>query len=353
MIPVAPLIALGVWSMVGPNRFVMYVAPIIGVGTGVLVEVLIKYSWQKIRAPKAMLPVVSIILMFTLFFSTASYTGFYAHAGPIIPASMVQALLDIKRIVPKNSAMFTPYWEYGYPLMEIGDFATYHDGGLHGGIRTTLTSKATLSDDQKDMVSLISYLEDYGFNPLSAKIRREKLSSGDLMDHVFNYPEEFKGENVYVLYLEGMLWKLSSLSYFGTWDFTGRKSASLDFVELHCFSMTDNVMRCRDGTIDLDRGVMNDGAVDIPLRAALFVDNGYVVERFDYDRDEGYYLQVLEKNGKIFRILVADEKLFRTNFNQQYLLGYFDRRYFEEAYNDYPAARVLKVKNMVTDDEAR
>jgi dolichyl-diphosphooligosaccharide--protein glycosyltransferase len=84
--------------------------------------------------------------------------------------------------------------------------------------------------------------------------------------------------------------------------------------------------------------------VDVPLRAALFVDNGYVVERFDYDRDEGYYLQVLEKNGKVFRILVADEQLFRTNFNQQYLLGYYDRRYFEEVYNDFPVARVLKVK---------
>jgi len=348
MIPIAPLIALGIWSMVGPNRFVMYVAPIIGVGTGVLLEVLIKSSWQKIRAPQAMLPVVSIILMFTLFFSTASYTGFYAHAGPIIPASMVRALLDIKRVVPRNSAMFTPYWEYGYALMEVGDFATYHDGGLQGGMRTTLISKATMSDDQKDMVSLISYLEDSGFNPLSAKIRNEQLTANDLMELVFGYTEDFKGENVYVLYLEEMLWKLSSLSYFGTWDFTGRKSASLDFVELHCFSMADNIMRCRDGTIDLDRGLMNDGTVDVPLRAALFVDNGYVVERFDYDRDEGYYLQVLEKNGKVFRILVADEQLFRTNFNQQYLLGYYDRRYFEEVYNDFPVARVLKVKKTDT-----
>ena len=34
MIPVAPLIAVGVWAMIGPNRFVMYLAPIIGVGTG-------------------------------------------------------------------------------------------------------------------------------------------------------------------------------------------------------------------------------------------------------------------------------------------------------------------------------
>jgi dolichyl-diphosphooligosaccharide--protein glycosyltransferase len=353
MIPLAPLVALGVWAIVGPNRFVMYLAPLVGVGTGVLLEVVIRFAGKKVKTPQLLLPVVSIALMFTLFFSTAAHTGFYTHAGPIIPASMVRSLLNIKRIVPQHSAMFTPYWEYGYALMEIGDFATYHDGGLQGGMRTTLTSKAMMSDDQGDMVSLISYLEDYGFNPLSAQIRKEKLSADDVMERVFSYPEEFKGDNVHVLYLEGMIWKLPALSIFGTWNFKDRKSESLDYVELHCFSMIDNVMRCHDGTIDLNLGFMNDGTVDIPLRAALFVNDGYVIDRRDYDRDDGYYLQVLEKNGKIFRIFVADEKLFRTNFNQQYLLGYFDQRYFEEVYNDYPAARVLKVKNMVTDDEAR
>ena len=115
-------------------------------------------------------------------------------------------------------------------MMEIVDFATYHDGGLHGGIRTTLTAKATMSDNQADMVSLMSYLEDHGFNPLSAKIRREKLTADDLKNYVFNYSEEYNGENVYVIYLEGMMWKLSSLSYFGTWGFADRTSETLDFV---------------------------------------------------------------------------------------------------------------------------
>ena len=192
MIPIAPLIALGVWSMVGPNRFVMYLAPLIGVGAGVLVEVLIRYVGRKSELHTCC-PVVSIVLMFALFFSTATYTGFYSHAGPIIPASMVRALLDIKRIVPRNSAMFTPYWEYGYPLMEIGDFATYHDGGLQGGMRTTLTSKAMMSENQTDMVSLISYLEDSWIQSLECTdtqgktLRRTNYAAG------FRLSEGFQG----------------------------------------------------------------------------------------------------------------------------------------------------------------
>ena len=103
-------------------------------------------------------------------------------------------------------------------------------------------------------------------------------------------------------------------------------------------------MQCSDGSIDLEKGIMNDGTVDIPLRAAIFVDNGDVVNQMNYSNQEGYFLQVLMKHDRINMILVTDEQLFRTAFNQQYLLGNFDRNLFEEVYNDYPAVRLLQVK---------
>jgi len=347
MIPVTPLLLLGVWSLMGPSRFAMYLAPLIGVGVGVLIELMLKFSAGKIglRSP---LPatLASIVLMFVLFFSTVGYTAYNFDSPPIISAPETKAILDIKNRVPEHSAMFTPFWEFGYPLMAIGDFATYQDGGLQGGLRMTLSAKAMMSTDQQQMVSLLSYLEDNGFNHLGAVIRKEKLSGDQLMDLVFNYPKPFQGKNVYVLYLQDMLWKVSPMSNFGTWDFNRKRGTTTDYVQLNCYALKNNVMSCMDGTIDLNRGVMNDGTVDIPLRAAVFVNDGFVFDQKSYqDRgDEGYYLQVLMKNNKIKMILVADERLFSTNFNQQYLLGNFDRRYFEEVYNDVPLARVLKVK---------
>jgi len=350
MIPVAPLLLLGGWAMVGPARFVMYLAPLIGIGVGVLIELLAQFACRKIKLQWQWLftPVASIATMFALFFFTADGTSFYAHSAPIIKMSTTKAILDIKHIVPKNSAMFTPFWAFSYPLMEIGDFATYHDGGLQGGIRTTLASKAITASRQEEMVSMLSYLEDFGFNQLNSKIRKDKMTADQMMDLVFSYPGKFKGKNVYVLYLEETIWKIDSLSYFGNWDFDRKSSDPMGYVELHCFSVVNNIMTCEDGTIDLNRGLMNDGSIDIPLRAALFVNDGYVVDQKDYKgnnrSDPGYYLQVLMKKNKIYLILVAEERLFKTNFNQQYLLGNYDRRYFEEVYNNFPVARVLKVK---------
>jgi dolichyl-diphosphooligosaccharide--protein glycosyltransferase len=41
----------------------------------------------------------------------------------------------------------------------------------------------------------------------------------------------------------------------------------------------------------------------------------------------------------------VEEPAYLSNFNQQFILGNYDRLYFEEVYNNYPVARVLKVKS--------
>jgi hypothetical protein len=152
-----------------------------------------------------------------------------------------------------------------------------------------------------------------------------------------SYAEDLQGKNIYLFYQEDMIWDFHPLT-------AGKKSGPTGYIQLNCASLAGNIMTCSDGIIDLKRGVMNDGTRDIPLREAFFINNGIPADRKTYRADQGYYLQILMKNGKIYLILVADGLLFRTNFNQQYLLGNFDRRYFTEVYNDYPAARILKFK---------
>jgi dolichyl-diphosphooligosaccharide--protein glycosyltransferase len=345
MIPIAPLLILGAWSLVGQIRFAMYLAPFIGIGVGVLIELLIRYVGKKTRLHPQLVPLTSVALMFTLFFSTTAHTGYGYTIDAIVPAPMTRAFLDIKGLVPKHSAMFTPTWDYGYPLMEIGEFATYHDGSQHGGIRTTLISKAVTSTEQEEMVSLLAYLEEYGFEPLSKQIEENNMTADRMLEMVFDYPGDFQGEKVYVLYLETMIGKFGPISSFGTWDFARRKSDPMRYENMTCFSLIDNILTCRGGKVDLGRGVIIAGTLEIPLRAVLFVNDGYVADRTDFRDDQGPYLQILKKNNQVFRVQVVDERLFRTNFNQQYLLGNYDRRYFEEVYNNFPVARVLKVKN--------
>lgn len=350
MVPLAPLLLLGVWSLFGPRRFTMYLAPFIGIGVGVLIELLARQVGARVGLRPLATSATALALMAGVFFSTTGYTAYNIIPGPIPSTETIRAFLDIKKRVPRNAAMFT-WWDQGYPLMEIGEFATYHDGALHGYARTTLIGKALTSSRQEDLVSLIAYLEKYGFNTIESQIRERNLSGEQLMQQVFGYPPRYRGGKVHVLYVESMLNSFPGASVFGTWDFSRQSSEPMRYEYLACFSMVDNVMNCKGAKVDLNRGIITDGSFSTPLKAALFVNDGYVVDRADYDATDGFYLQILMKKGKIDKIQVIEERLFRTNFNQQYLLGNYDRRYFEEVYNNFPVARVFRVRTAV--DTAR
>lgn len=342
MLLVTPMILLGLWSLTGPLRFAMYLAPMVGVGTGVVMMLLVNGVGERLRLSPMLATGISVALMTTLFFSTTASTYYHHKPAPIVNAATTQAILDIKQRVPKHSAMMTQ-WDMGYPLMEIGEFATFQDGSLHGGLRTTLVSKAFSLPNQVVMPAMLSYLEDHGFEGLKETIAKNNLSGSAMERLVFSYPEPFKGENVYIFYSEDMIRKFGSITEFGMWDFDAKKSDWVFYERWNCFSRVGNVFKCQEGIADLDRGIIGDGVVEVPLNTVVYVNDGYEVGRQDYRSGQKYNLQILMKNNQIIQVQVVDVRLFETNFNQQYVLGRYDRELFEEVYNDFPTARVLKV----------
>jgi dolichyl-diphosphooligosaccharide--protein glycosyltransferase len=343
MLPITPLVLIGIWSLFGPVRFTMYLSPFIGIGAGVLIELVAERAGGKFKLPPLATTMGAIALMLVVFFPTISDTAYDYIPGPSVPAETTEAFLEIKRIVPKHSPMFS-WWAEGYPLMEIGEFATYHDNGTHGGIRSTLIAKALTSSRQEDMPALLSCLEEYGFDRLLELSIERNMSGDQLVSMAFSHPLVLNKDNVFVLYTHGMIESFEALSVSGTWDFTNKTSNPLRYTTLPFFSQAGNIINYRGGRVDLERGVISDGSTAVPLLAALFIRDGYVIDRFDYGASKGVYLQVLIKPNQIPELQVLEEPAFLSNFNQQFMLGNFDRRYFEEMYNNFPVARVLKVK---------
>jgi dolichyl-diphosphooligosaccharide--protein glycosyltransferase len=344
MVPITPLVLIGIWSLFGPVRFTMYLSPFIGIGAGVLIELAARQVGKKFGLRPPATSLFAAALMLAVFFPTISDTAYNYIPGPAVPAATTKAFLEIKRIVPKNSAMLT-WWADGYPLMEIGEFATYHDNGTHGEIRSTLIAKALTSSRQEDLAALLSCLEKYGFDRLRSLSVEQNLSGDQLMSMVFNCPPVMNKDNVFILYTHDMIESFEALSMSGSWDFVRKTSNPMRYATLPFFSQSGNIITVQGGQIDLDRGVATDGNLVVPLLAALFIKDGYVIDRIDYAADKGVYLQVLIKRNQIPELQVVEEPLFRTNFNQQFILGNFDRRYYEEVYNNFPVARVLKVKS--------
>lgn len=294
----AALMVLGILVLIRPQPAYMFpyslsLMALTGLGLHASIERL------KLRTPmKTLLPIVAILLILLLpSYYNADYINHFGYGGQPLRQNYDRIAPQIKKAsLPLPAVLFTPIYAYDEALCNY-----------------------------LGLLCLALDMEN-NFSP-------EKMN-----DLVSAYDENIAVENFYVLYHEDMIWEISSLNH-------KKNNYSADYVELRCTAPVNSIMTCSDGLIDLNRGLMSNGVTDIPLRAALFVNDGYVIDRQDFRADEGYYLQVLMQKNKIALITVADERLFWTSFNQQYLLGNLDRRYFEEVYNNSPVARILKVKN--------
>jgi hypothetical protein len=278
-------------------------------------------------------PRPSYMFLFTVFIMALSGLGLQGLLEGLRMDKTVKAwalpagiLLILLAPAYYDADYVNPFGYRGQPLRRI-----------YQRIAPYIDSPAVIITRAGDYTDLSNYL-DANFIKL---VRMDRAAPDRLMKAVFTEVEDYSEENVYLLYREKMIDNFVPSS-------SGKASGFMRYVQLNCFSLIDNVMRCSDGEIDLARGLMNDGNVDVPLRAVLFVNDGFVIDRKDFRTDQGYYLQVLMKKNKIYMILAADDRLFKTYFNRRFLLGDYDRRYFEEVYNDFPAVRILKVKREET-----
>jgi len=89
-------------------------------------------------------------------------------------------------------------------------------------------------------------------------------------------------------------------------------------------------------TVDLERGLI-DGAPS--LRRSLALGAGPLPTEREY-RSEGVTVQVLEA-GAAPAVLVASESVFRSNFNQMFVLGRFDPSLFSLVFDAPPTARAF------------
>jgi len=75
------------------------------------------------------------------------------------------------------------------------------------------------------------------------------------------------------------------------------------------------------------------------------VEGGLSVRERDYNVDKAQLtMEIILTGGRVAGIYLLDEPAFQSNLNQMFVLGRFDRELFEEAYNEFPYARVFRVR---------
>jgi len=82
----------------------------------------------------------------------------------------------------------------------------------------------------------------------------------------------------------------------------------------------------------------------VPLKRMIFIRDGQVLREQKFGHAQGYSLQLLVAGQRIVEVQLIDDVVFRSNYNQMFLLGRYREDLYEETYNAFPFSRLFRVK---------
>jgi len=371
LLPLLPMLALGLFSFQSSNRFIMYLAPFIGVGLGWIISLLIEGLFHflprkeiedtkkkdKKRAVSKSVKYTrdsrQLVTKFTeinwsnwvrqgvlylgmglFFWGISSQTAISFVPGPSIHPRLYATFFEVKKLVPKSSALLT-WWDYGYAITDVTGLASFHDGGSQQGPKTYFTARALISGDAKELYDISQYLATEGNRGIS----EENTSPEALMLAVRN-PKHKPWDPIYLFFTADMTGKFGAISKLGSWDIEKGGSKPRAYQNLACNKITNQEMICRGAKIDLKAGLINN---QLTLRRLIFIRNGQVLRVQKFGHNQGFTLQLIVVGNNIVEVQLIDEEVFLSNYNQMFLLGRYRKDLFEETYNGFPFSRLYRI----------
>jgi len=394
LLPLVPMLALGVLSFQSSNRFIMFLAPFIGIGLGWLLQLVVegafyvltqrrketkKAHWaaektnhsdakvvrqrrKNAKELKTQLPETGLgatthstsnftlhtshylnwirqgalyLGMGVFFWLISGQTAISFVPGPSIHTGLYATFFEMKKRVPEGSALLT-WWDYGYAITDATGLATFHDGSAQFSPKTYFIARGLISADPEELYDITQYLATEGNRGIS----KNNTSPEALLAAVRN-PQYKPWDPIYLFFTADMTGKYGAISKLGSWDIVNGGSKPRGYQNLACNKITNEEMNCRGAKIDLKAGKINN---QVPLKRTIFIRDGQVLREQKFGHAQGYSLQLLVAGQRIVEVQLIDDVVFRSNYNQMFLLGKYDRELFEETYNAFPFSRLYRFK---------
>lgn len=349
LIPLLPVISLGLLAFVSMNRLAMYLAPLVGLGYGYLISVIYSKFFMKTGTHALIKEAAVYGFSFVSFFIITLKTPLSVVPVPAASPGVYKALIDFKDRLPRGSIIFT-WWDYGYAIQEATGFTTLHDGGNQVTLTTNFIARGLVSDSQSELYNIIGITTQGSPDALANSSNTHR----ELIDAIRSYQGPQNSDKLYLLFTEDMAGltavpaKFAVINLLGDWapDIRVEEYKSFGDTFFNCRpSEKGNSLSCGAVFIDMDKGLINN---NIPVKKTIVVGDGYILSERYYSHKEGLYLELFGKKDKnslnVSVVKLLPKRLYNTNLNQIYLLGNFDRSLFEEVYNEFPFARLLRVK---------
>jgi len=343
-IPLLPIALLGLYALVGPQRFGMYLAPLVGFGLGWLVHaavgLLARARALRPRAAAAVAGLAACALAALLF----PLTGASLEPKPSVPLRLVAGLQRMAARGETGDAILAS-WGRGYLIADVARTATLSDGEAPDPLVHYLFARAITSDSPGALARIAALLASTGRSALHAAIDGASDPQAAI-DALIARDARPRGE--IVLLLTGLdLVPFPGFFRTGRWDFARGEGPEDGYVPHRCTSIARRGLRCLDadgGGFDLDRatGRVSGGRW---LRRVVEIDGSGHVRETRHAPGAEFSLQLV-RDGETgsYTGYVLSEQVFASNFNQLFFLGRFDPEVFEEVERDLPVLRAYRIR---------
>ena len=269
------------------------------------------------------------------FLWISSRTAISFVPGPSIHTGLYATFFGVKSRVTKDSVLLT-WWDYGYAITDATELATFHDGGAQTSPKTFFIARGLISEDQDELYDITQFLATEGNRGIT-----ENNSSPEALLEAVRNPKLKPWDPIYLFFTADMTGKYGAISKLGSWDIVNGGSKPRGYQNLACNKITNEEMNCRGAKIDLKAGKINN---HVALKRMVFIRDGKVLREKEFGHAQGHTLQLLVVEQQIVEVQLIDEVVFRSNYNQMFLLGRYRDDLYEETYNAFPFSRLFKVK---------
>jgi len=338
---ISPPFLLGLMSLFGARRFMIWLGPFVGLGLGVLLQ----YCFEVLRKNLKLKPMplkVGLIILLCIFTIPPRSLKFF----PLCPYGrpLLEGIKELERLTSENSFIWS-WWDYGYVISLVAKRPVYHDGGSWGGPKSILVAKSlTLADPEK------AYNIINGTTSLGEEGIRELLEKGEPPSSIISQIEnglhnkELK-RKVYLLLSGDDTSKFFWISFFGTWDPEKEKGEHLFYFALGLCQMDEGRIRCQNGIFDQGKGVLQlrDGTlVKIGKAKMVELDSKDLPQKKENLKvGEGFFLLLMKKGDRLLGWAAhpkVESTMFQRLFFEENELGKF-----KLIYSNFPYLRVFEV----------
>jgi undecaprenyl-diphosphooligosaccharide--protein glycosyltransferase len=343
--PLIPLILLGAMGLVTSKRFIMFLAPFPGFGLGVLVTLAARASLRRTRLA-GHADVVSCALALGLFASFASSTAYNTRSASQFSTEMLSALQQCAEDLPTGAVVWHS-WGHGYIVQDVMGAATYTDGGVPHPVIDHLLVKALSGSEPHVLQRTIAHLDSHP---------QEEVAAAFVADYESAYARMLAATDEitspsYVLFTAISMAQLRSHARRGQWNPRTGRPGDLAYFQLRCLPAKGKTLECTNGAnrsffFDRIRGLFVSGAGQVQLERLVRVREGSVEAYRQFSPSGDLIVEMMVPPDPEGLTVYAMERAgFISLVNRLYVLGRADSSYLELVCDEFPHARMYRIKN--------